>query len=192
MATLTEANLHNDILYQVTDQGTRNGSVNKCIIGVVDAYGLLVNKQLCDAAKQTFTDGDEDTLLWLLKQTGIRHYSDLISMQLFNRGMDNDLMANAFTVFQAFFMGYYYGIVLKLVDATSLEIRSVDGAWGFRSTRFFDEMRSVIIELRKERKATKHSQEGGAGLTRTNCTAAEQSDQYRVAGKRNGVSGDRK
>ena len=34
---------------------------------------------------------------------------------------------DAFTVFQAFFMGYYYVLFLVIVDTSTLEIQTVDG-----------------------------------------------------------------
>lgn len=66
-------------------------------------------------------------LEWLLDQSLIRPSSDLFH--------DSDeLQIKSFTVYQAFLMGYYYGVFLPLVDTSSLEVQSIDGAWGFLST----------------------------------------------------------
>jgi hypothetical protein len=49
---------------------------------------------------------------------------------------------DAFTAYQAFFMGYYYGISLSdsLVDTSSLKLQTVDGAWSFRSVTLLNRM----------------------------------------------------
>jgi len=49
----------------------------------------------------------------------------------------------AFDVFQAFVMGFYYEICLQLVDTTMLGTRSVAGTWGYRSTAIFKSLRVI-------------------------------------------------
>jgi len=44
----------------------------------------------------------------------------------------------AFTLVQAFFLGYYYGVFFALVDTSTLRHQVIEGAWGFRSTHLFE------------------------------------------------------
>ncbi|MCJ1378281.1 hypothetical protein MMC17_001378 [Xylographa soralifera] len=56
----------------------------------------------------------------------------------------DSIRIDAFTVFQAFFTGFYYAVFLELVDTTSLEIPTVDGRWGYRSSELLVMLRQYL------------------------------------------------
>ena len=51
-----------------------------------------------------------------------------------NAAMKDEERINSFTIFQALLIGYYYGVFIPLVDTTSLEVQSINRAWGFRQS----------------------------------------------------------
>ncbi|CAJ2510266.1 Uu.00g061660.m01.CDS01 [Anthostomella pinea] len=50
--------------------------------------------------------------------------------------LNEPTVLEAFTVCQAFFMGYYYKIFSSIVDTSTLEVKTVAGCWGYRSADF--------------------------------------------------------
>ena len=79
---------------------------------------------------------------WLLDQST---ESFDITTQVHNPKFQDINRINAFTVFQAFFMGYYYSVLLRLVDTSSLQLQVVDGSWGYRNATFLCNMRTLYL-----------------------------------------------
>ncbi|KAK0640136.1 hypothetical protein DIS24_g9665 [Lasiodiplodia hormozganensis] len=75
-------------------------------------------------------DYSPELLEWLRKQTDD---TDERPGNIGHHETDDQRLIDAFTVFQAFILGYYYGIVLSVVDTETLEFKSVDGGWGYRT-----------------------------------------------------------
>ncbi|MCJ1248113.1 hypothetical protein MMC30_005328 [Trapelia coarctata] len=157
---------------------------------LVEAHSLLVNDELYSAACRHLNR--QHSQLLLKQTTGT---ADTDEGYVFDNEMTDLSKINAFTVFQAFFMGYYYGVFLQLVDITSLEVQSIDGVWGFRSARLLTDMRTFIASLREENSIHKSNEftrsrpnqpypQPQAGLSREKCTQnfvvaiAEQSREH--------------
>jgi hypothetical protein len=47
--------------------------------------------------------------------------------------LDDPNLWDTFTVIQAFFMGYYYQIFSRVIDTSTLEVKTVSRYWGYRS-----------------------------------------------------------
>jgi hypothetical protein len=108
---------------------------------MVSTMGLVVNQEICEGLNDTLRQEDKETLRWVLDQTAeqIGPALDINCLDL-----DNKVLINAFTVFQAFFMGYYYTVFLTILDTSSPHIGAVSGAWGYRSAAFLHRMRGVL------------------------------------------------
>lgn len=57
----------------------------------------------------------------------------------------NPTTVEAFHVFQAFAMGFYYEVFLSIVDTSTLAMKSVSGSWGYRSLEFLRKMRLFLM-----------------------------------------------
>ena len=58
--------------------------------------------------------------------------------------LTDETILEAFTAFQAFFMGYYYQIFSGVIDSSLLEIKTVVGFWGYGSAAFLNKMQSFF------------------------------------------------
>ena len=127
-----------DFHYHVINCGTEPTRTDEGIFQLAFAHALVINQELCQNLQNVMIE-PEDVLNWIYGQTTtppstsplILHYH-----KLERRLMD------AFTVFQAFFMGYYYAVFLSLVDTSALQMPTVDGRWGYCSADFLILMRS--------------------------------------------------
>ncbi|KAI9727631.1 MAG: hypothetical protein M1828_005859 [Chrysothrix sp. TS-e1954] len=54
--------------------------------------------------------------------------------------------AEAFSVMQSFFLGYYYQLFLRFVDTSSLEMQVVEGNWAYRSPGLLKVMNNHVRE----------------------------------------------
>jgi len=158
--TVEYAALGGDFQYWIVDNGDDVGRVNTEIHDLVEAHALAVNQQLCDAAASVLGGEAEKDLQWLNDQTTGR-----VSPQnhISNHSMTDYSLIKLFTRFQAFFMGYYYDIFLRLVDTSSLQVQSVDGNWGFRSVDLLTYIRQqVLLKSRKRQREPKTSSSNNA------------------------------
>lgn len=131
-----------DLEYVLYDTGSETGRVATETHDLVSSLGFAVNSEICQALERTMRHEDASILSWLHSQTmeGPRNASTIRSPD-----MNDAAKINAFTVFQAFFMGYYYGIFLKLVDTSMLGLRVVEGCWGFRDAGFLCKMAAFYL-----------------------------------------------
>jgi hypothetical protein len=157
-----------DVLYKIHDLGNAPDRVRSEVSHLAHLQGFTVNRELCVALEQTFARESQDTLNFLIQQLGEPLPKTFIinpegSVRMQSPGFIGDSEFNdqrkidAFTAYQAFFMGYYYGIFLSdsLVDTSSLKLQTVDGAWSFRSVTLLKRMarfgvRAVPDGLRRE------------------------------------------
>ncbi|KAK7428861.1 hypothetical protein QQZ08_004631 [Neonectria magnoliae] len=133
---------NNDFEYVIYDAGSETGRVATEIHNLISSLGFAVNNEICKALERTMRHEVPSVLDWLHGQTmeGPQTASSIQSPD-----MKDDVKVNAFTIFQAFFMGYYYGIFLNLVDTSMLGLRVVDGSWGFRNAAFFCKMSGFYL-----------------------------------------------
>ncbi|KAF2877624.1 hypothetical protein BDV95DRAFT_481536 [Massariosphaeria phaeospora] len=136
------------------DTGSPPLRVRDDIRNLVSAHAFAVNKEICQAMESVFQHEPTASLKWVLEQTTEEMASDAdrwnqasSATQIWNFDMQDPTRINAFTVFQAFFMGYYYAIFLRLVDTSSLRVQTVDGAWGYRSSEFLCNARNIWLGL---------------------------------------------
>jgi hypothetical protein len=142
-----------DVMYKILDLGNVPDRVRSKVSQLAFLPCFAVNRELCVALEQVFARESQDTLNFLIQQLGEPPRGTFIinpggPMRLQSPGFIDDSEFNdqrkidAFTAYQAFFMGYYYGISLSdsLVDTSSLKLQTVDGAWSFRSVTLLNQM----------------------------------------------------
>ena len=126
-----------DLRYRIIDHGTEPVRNNEGIFQLAFAHALAVNQEICQGL-QTVMKEPEEVLNWIHGQTTDPMSS---SPHVSYRAKLGKNESDAFNVFQAFIMGYYYAVFLSLVDTTTLEMRTVDGSWGYCSAEFLKSMR---------------------------------------------------
>jgi hypothetical protein len=141
-----------DFKYAFWNIGNPPSRVRDEIHSIASAHAFAVNREICQALENVFQHEPSASLVWILDQTTDSMSSDAeiwehstSETQIWNSKMQDPIKINAFTVFQAFFMGYYYAILLRLVDTSSLRIQTVDGAWGYRSSQFLCNARNIWL-----------------------------------------------
>src|SRR6202012_4532650 len=112
------------------------------IQALASAHSFFVNNELLQGLETTFQHESLDNLKWLMDQT---IESMRTENQVWHHQFSDTSKINAFTIFQAFFMGYYYTVLLKLVDTSMLQVQTVDGCWGFRDAVFLTNMRTLYL-----------------------------------------------
>ncbi|KAF4636843.1 hypothetical protein G7Y89_g1256 [Cudoniella acicularis] len=149
---------HDDFKYIFYDSGHRPGRTRTEIYQLASCHAFVANKELCTRLEQVLQHESSPTLTWLLEQTTTAMAPDAeewdlnqTKTQIWNLDMRDEIKVNAFTVFQAFFMGYFYSIFLKLVDTSTLRVQTVDGAWGYRSPVFLCDIRTVWLSSSQTR-----------------------------------------
>jgi hypothetical protein len=105
---------------------------------------------MCRRLQQLFRDESDRTLDWLCSQiTGCESERHSGKAKRTSESIEDWCVdatrINAFTLLQAFFMGYYYGVFLPMVDTSSLQLQVVEGAWGFRSVRLLNIMNGIFV-----------------------------------------------
>lgn len=130
-----------DILYVFMDQGSDQQRISEELYNIAEAHAFVVNEELLQGLRDCLGRDTKDTLTWLINKTNQGLESD--------PSLDEQHNITAFTVFQSFFMGYYYQLFGSIVDTSSLQIPMVEGAWGFRSPDTFTSIRRWIEKLRQ-------------------------------------------
>jgi hypothetical protein len=129
-----------DMVYAFVNQGTEPGRAkNPDIYKIASIQFFGVNQELLSGLLLIFQHQDSATLDWL--------HSQVLGGPATISGVQSALRnpIDVFTVFQAFVMGYYYDIFLRLVDTSMLQLRTVEGSWGFRSLEFLERMRDQFL-----------------------------------------------
>jgi hypothetical protein len=132
---------HEDILYVFTDHGSDQQRISEELYNIAEAHAFVVNEQILEGLRDCLGRETRDTLTWVLDKTKAEFESD--------PSLDEQQNIVAFTVFQSFFMAYYYQIFRSIVDTSSLQIPIVEGAWGFRSPDTLTDIRRWIKTLRQ-------------------------------------------
>ena len=109
---------------------------------LAEAHAFVMNREVCQYLEAVLERESNETVEWLRDQTT---ESFDTTTQVHNPKFQDIDRINAFTVFQAFFMGYYYRVLLRLVDVSSLQLQVVDGSWGYRNAEFLCNMRTVYL-----------------------------------------------
>lgn len=129
-----------DLVYAFVTQGTPPGRVDPNIYKLASVHFFGVNQELLDGLQVIFQQHDPAALDWLHSQA-VGGPGRIPGVQ-FALPDQTDI----FTVFQAFAMGYYYAIFLRLVDISMLKLKLVEGCWGFKSPEFLKCMRDKFVQ----------------------------------------------
>ena len=133
-----------DMYYDVVNQGRKaNRRWDTGIHNIANAQGLVLNQELYENLEGILSREPADTLEWLYSCT------DESSIRIFPWN-ENPARDDVFFAFQAFFMGYYYGVFLEVVDSSSLIDQRVEGAWGYRGHKLLETIRTKCTRWSKE------------------------------------------
>lgn len=131
------------------DKRTRHRSE---VSAIASALTFADDRKVTLALERIFQTEPNSALVWLRNQFADFRFSEdntkigIIPADIERLEGATRAQISAFTVLQAFFMGYYYGVVLSMVDIDLLLQPVVEGAWGFRSARFLNIMSAVLVE----------------------------------------------
>ena len=141
-----------DVVYEAIDKGTPIGRVKDEIYALAKCHGFCVNAQYCEGLSRVFERTDASILTWLYGQSSRREEFYRIDQHITSPEMLDTSRINAFTIYQAYVLGYYYAVLLPLVDTSTLAIQTVSGAWGYRSAEVLDLIRehAILKELTRE------------------------------------------
>ena len=128
-----------DLHYKFVNLGSEVERNETELYALCWAYGLALNQELCQAIEKVLLRESEETLNWVKRQTEKQILVNDPPITDYRR--TDSIKVEAFTVCQASFMGYYYAVFLSIVDTSSLEVQTVDGAWGYRSNLLLSKMR---------------------------------------------------
>lgn len=138
-----------DVVYESIDLGTPIGRIRKEVFALAKHHGFCVNAEYCQGLSSIFERTDDSTLVWLHDQSSRRDATYREHKHITSPEMQDQNKIDAFTIYQAFMLGYYYAVFLPFVDTSALAIQTVSGAWGYRSTEALDVIREHVI-LKKE------------------------------------------
>ena len=131
-----------DVRYSIVSTGSESPLVRTGIHKFASSLSFNVNAELVsalDAVIGELSDEKLEKLHELIVYPINRTIGDLtVTME------DGDSFIEKFTEFQAFFMGYYYEVLLRLVDTSELELQCVEGMWGFGSNFLLAESQDII------------------------------------------------
>lgn len=132
-----------EIRYLVINTGREVERSSPEIFLLAEKYGLSMNSQLIHGLTECLGTQPADTLSWIhntIQGTPFCPFTKLIGSAHFS---DQDKIA-AFSIFQSFFMGYYYAVFGRLVDTSTLASQTVEGAWRFRSASLMKDMAEIL------------------------------------------------
>ena len=136
-----------DLHYKFLNLGSECKRVNTEIFALADAHGLVLNQELCEGLDEVLSKESNETLNWVKCQTD---KTALSVPHMDHYWRTSSIMIEAFTVFQAFCMGYYYTVFLTIVDTSTLEVSTVDGSWGFCQRELLTQMRQYCHKAAKD------------------------------------------
>ena len=131
-----------DLQFVFYNRGLDPVRTRKGVGSLAEAHAFVMNNEVCQRLEAVLERESNETVEWLLDQST---ESFDITTQVHNPKFQDIDRINAFTVFQAFFMGYYYSVMLRLVDVSPLQLQVVDGSWGYRNPRFLCDMRTLYL-----------------------------------------------
>jgi hypothetical protein len=132
----------NDLTYKIVDLGSPPERTDPAIFALAKDRGFCINQELCERLANALERISPDILTWLHDQTGSR---TMRGKNIGDPELTDQKRIDAFTVLQAFCFGYYYAVLLELVDTSTLAMPVVEGAWGFRSAETLDDIRNLMI-----------------------------------------------
>jgi hypothetical protein len=111
-------------------------------------YFYLQSPRVLSELEGTLQNFGDENLSWLQEELEDR---DSTTASISSSSMVDATKITVFTIFQAFFMGYQYGILRQVVDTTHLTSEIVEGSWGYRSKELMIYIRDRIRRMRSGR-----------------------------------------
>ncbi|KAJ4265965.1 hypothetical protein NW762_003938 [Fusarium torreyae] len=139
-----------DIEYAIVDRGQTVGRAPTERMLLAERFGLVLNQELLDGLIKCLQRMTKDQVVWLGEATEGHARSIVGGFGIADPEMKDEAKIINFSIFQSFFMGYYYDIFSRLVDTSTLVVQTVEGCWGFRSEDFFRYIMSLKNSLPPE------------------------------------------
>ncbi|KAF2654708.1 hypothetical protein K491DRAFT_758799 [Lophiostoma macrostomum CBS 122681] len=124
-----------DLEYRVVDRGEPMQRLdNDDVYAIVERYALAINQDVCTQyASQMRKFHREDIASLVDHEVRENCHPRIGGAHSFRAFGCRVSETNIYCVHQAFFMGYYYTVLLQLVDTDGLDVPMVDGLWGFKN-----------------------------------------------------------
>ena len=132
---------YNGIHYLFFNRGSAPFRTRTQIGALAEAHALFTNNEIIQSLESIFFRESNDTLDWIVNTLSVA------SGQFGSLDFKDQIRVNASTIFQAYIMGYYYGILFRFVDTSDLQLKVGEGSWGYRDHSFLENMRSQFLNL---------------------------------------------
>lgn len=121
-----------DVLYSFIDKGKDSLRSDSDVYFLARELFPVENRELLRELQHCLKPYfDDDGLEWLMDHFMGHKYDDL-PLDIHDDEFEDRMKIMSFCTLQAFFMGYYYSVFLRLVDTSTLEVKTCDGQWGYR------------------------------------------------------------
>ncbi|KAJ4302614.1 hypothetical protein N0V90_001503 [Kalmusia sp. IMI 367209] len=142
--------LMGDILYRFSDsEGT--SIIQRARSGVFELASSLfpiLTQSLLAKLDDSLRKEDDGALAWLTRELKEENNKGPTPEVIESTDLKDASKIRAFTVFQAFFMGFYYSLLLQVVDTSDLVSQVVEGNWGYRSKKTMVRIRAWCNKLK--------------------------------------------
>jgi hypothetical protein len=143
-----------DVMYSFSDAGTEPARLESAnTFGPASEFAVAINQQILEELQRCLQDETSEIMEWLC----LKHARDTKEeIEMANEtAWDSGSKTLAFSVLQSFFLGYWYSLLLRLVDTSSLGLQVVEGSWNFQSAQILEEVRQMLVTSRQGRKTDK-------------------------------------
>lgn len=137
-----------DLRYRVQDLGSDAQRIQPKVYPFAESF-LAINKEVCKPLEQILELSSGESISWL-QDNLIESNGSRTKIQDSEHVLKEEQI-HIFCNYQAFLLGYFYFVLLPLLDVSGLRLKVVDGSWGYRETELLDEMRSLSIRVRREK-----------------------------------------
>ena len=133
------------------DEGSTIQRVRAGIFELASKSFPLLTQSLVTELNDTLAKENDDTLDWLNRELKDENNRGPTPEAIESMALSDAGKIKAFTIFQAFFMGYYYSVLLRVIDTSGLVSQAVEGNWGYRSKKTMVRIRDRCNNLRNRR-----------------------------------------
>lgn len=138
--------MNGDVMYTFVDQGRKMERTRTEISDLAHSHAIFVNAEIIQELEECLHGQNDHILRWIGHQTGDgTPHPSLTADDITDPNMTIEEKIRAFTIFQSFFMGYFYELFSRIVDTSTLALGIVEGAWGFRSPELLRFMRTNFV-----------------------------------------------
>ena len=132
---------HSDIHHDFVTKSSHlqvNRRFEPGILRIAEAIGIFISSEILERLSSCLGRESEQTL---------RVLHEILSRKMYQTEpteLQDPKILEAFTVCQAFAMGYFYEVFLKFVDSSMLQMKTVSGKWGYQSATFMSAICHII------------------------------------------------